>query len=145
MSPSRPRFLDLLADLRSRFGLAMLFISHDLAVVSQVAHRVAVMYAGSVVELAGKHEIFHAPAHPYTRGLLQAVPDLKTQRGRPLGTIEGTVPPLHAMPPGCTFEPRADSVYQNAPALSPRSRRLRRSTGPAARSSIRNRNRVLSS
>jgi peptide/nickel transport system ATP-binding protein len=100
------QILDLLADLRSRFGLAMLFISHDLAVVSQVAHRVAVMYAGSVVELAGKHEIFHAPAHPYTRGLLQAVPDLKTQRGRPLGTIEGTVPPLHAMPPGCAFEPR---------------------------------------
>jgi peptide/nickel transport system ATP-binding protein len=100
------QILDLLADLRSRFGLAMLFISHDLAVVSQVAHRVAVMYAGSVVELAGKHEIFHAPAHPYTRGLLQAVPDLKTQRARPLGTIEGTVPPLHAMPPGCTFEPR---------------------------------------
>jgi peptide/nickel transport system ATP-binding protein len=100
------QILDLLADLRSRFGLAMLFISHDLAVVSQVAHRVAVMYAGSVVELAGKHEIFHAPAHPYTRGLLQAVPDLKTQRDCPLGTIEGAVPPLHAMPPGCAFEPR---------------------------------------
>ena len=100
------QILDLLASLRSRFGLAMLFISHDLAVVSQIADRVAVMYAGSVVELGPKHEIFHAPAHPYTRGLLQAVPDLKTQRGRPLGTIEGTVPPLHAMPPGCTFEPR---------------------------------------
>jgi oligopeptide/dipeptide ABC transporter ATP-binding protein len=64
------------------------------------------MYAGSVVELAGKHELFRAPAHPYTRGLLQAVPDLRTDRGRPLGTIEGTVPPLHAMPSGCTFEPR---------------------------------------
>ena len=100
------QILDLLSDLRSRFALAMLFISHDLAVVSQIAGRVAVMYAGSVVELAGKHEIFHAPAHPYTRGLLQAVPDLRTERGRPLGTIEGTVPPLHAMPPGCTFEPR---------------------------------------
>jgi peptide/nickel transport system ATP-binding protein len=100
------QILDLLGDLRSRFGLAMLFISHDLAVVSQVADRVAVMYAGSVVELAGKHEIFHAPAHPYTRGLLQAVPDLKTDRRRPLETIEGTVPPLHAMPAGCTFEPR---------------------------------------
>jgi len=86
--------------------LAMLFISHDLAVVSQVADRVAVMYAGSVVELGTKQEIFRAPAHPYTRGLLEAVPDLKTDRGRPLGTIEGTVPPLHAMPPGCAFEPR---------------------------------------
>ncbi|MGB8583687.1 MAG: ABC transporter ATP-binding protein [Candidatus Sulfotelmatobacter sp.] len=100
------QILDLLADLRSRFGLAMLFISHDLAVVSQVADRVSVMYAGSVVELGPKHEIFNAPAHPYTRGLLKAVPDLKTERGHPLGTIEGTVPPLHAMPPGCAFEPR---------------------------------------
>jgi oligopeptide/dipeptide ABC transporter ATP-binding protein len=100
------QILDLLADLRSRFGLAMLFISHDLAVVSQVADRVAVMYAGSVVELGAKHDVFRGPAHPYTRGLLQAVPNLKTERGHPLGTIEGTVPPLHAMPPGCAFEPR---------------------------------------
>lgn len=100
------QILELLAELRAKFGLAMLFISHDLAVVSQVADRVVVMYAGSVVELGTKHEIFQAPAHPYTRGLLHAVPDLKTERGRPLGTIEGTVPPLHAMPPGCAFEPR---------------------------------------
>jgi oligopeptide/dipeptide ABC transporter ATP-binding protein len=100
------QILELLADLRRKFGLAMLFISHDLAVVSQVADRVAVMYAGSVVELGTRQEIFQAPAHPYTRGLLHAVPDLKTERGRPLGTIEGTVPPLQAMPPGCAFEPR---------------------------------------
>ena len=100
------QILELLAKLRAKFGLAMLFISHDLAVVSQVADRVAVMYAGSVVELGTTHEIFQAPAHPYTRGLLHAVPDLKTERGRPLGTIEGTVPPLHAMPPGCAFDPR---------------------------------------
>jgi peptide/nickel transport system ATP-binding protein len=100
------QILELLAELRAKFGLAMLFISHDLAVVSQVAGRVAVMYAGSVVELGTRQEIFQAPAHPYTRGLLQAVPDLKTERGRPLGTIEGTVPPLQAMPPGCAFEPR---------------------------------------
>ncbi|MGA9388905.1 MAG: ABC transporter ATP-binding protein [Candidatus Sulfotelmatobacter sp.] len=100
------QILDLLAELRAKFGLAMLFISHDLAVVSQVADRVAVMYAGSVVELGAKDEIFRAPAHPYTRGLLHAVPNLKTDRERPLETIEGTVPPLHAMPPGCAFEPR---------------------------------------
>ncbi len=100
------QILDLLADLRAKFGLAMLFISHDLAVVSQVASRVAVLYAGSVVELGTRQEIFKAPAHPYTRGLLHAVPDLKTERSLPLGTIEGTVPPLHAMPPGCAFEPR---------------------------------------
>mgnify|MGYP001424817307 CR=1 FL=1 len=100
------QILALLAELRSKFGLAMLFISHDLAVVSQVADRVAVMYAGSIVELGSKHEIFHAPAHPYTRGLLHSVPDLKTNRSQPLGTIEGTVPPLHSLPPGCAFEPR---------------------------------------
>jgi len=56
--------------------------------------------------MGSRHEIFHAPAHPYTRGLLHAVPDLKTDRGRPLETIDGTVPPLQAMPPGCAFEPR---------------------------------------
>ena len=100
------QILDLLAQLRATFGLAMLFISHDLAVVSKVADRVAVMYAGNLVEIGARHDIFQAPAHPYTRGLLHAVPDLKTERGRPLGTIEGTVPPLHAMPPGCAFEPR---------------------------------------
>jgi peptide/nickel transport system ATP-binding protein len=100
------QILDLLSQLRTKFGLAMLFISHDLAVLSQVADRVAVMYAGSLVELGTKHDIFHSPAHPYTRGLLKAVPNLKTERSRPLGTIEGTVPPLHAIPPGCAFEPR---------------------------------------
>jgi peptide/nickel transport system ATP-binding protein len=102
------QILELLAQLRSKFGLTMLFISHDLAVVSQVADRVAVMYAGNLVELGAKRDIFQAPAHPYTRGLLHAVPDLKTDRGRPLRTIEGTVPALHAMPPGCTFEPRCE-------------------------------------
>jgi oligopeptide/dipeptide ABC transporter ATP-binding protein len=86
----------------------MLFISHDLAVVSQIADRVAVMYAGNLVELGNKHDIFHSPAHPYTRGLLKAVPDLKTDRTHPLQTIEGTVPPLQAMPPGCAFEPRCE-------------------------------------
>jgi peptide/nickel transport system ATP-binding protein len=102
------QILELLATLRSKFGLTMLFISHDLAVVSQVSDRVAVMYAGSLVELGAKREIFQHPAHPYTRGLLHAVPDLKTDRTQKLATIEGIVPPLHAMPPGCAFEPRCD-------------------------------------
>ena len=102
------QILELLAQLRIKFGLAMLFISHDLAVVSQIADRVAVMYAGSLVELGEKRDIFQAPAHPYTRGLLRAVPDLKTDRRRPLQTIEGTVPALQAMPKGCAFEPRCE-------------------------------------
>ena len=103
------QILELLAELRQKFGLAMLFISHDLAVVSQVADRVAVMYAGCLVELGAKCDIFHAAAHPYTRGLLHAVPDLKTDRSQPLQTIEGTVPALQSLPPGCSFEPRCGS------------------------------------
>jgi oligopeptide/dipeptide ABC transporter ATP-binding protein len=102
------QILELLTELRTKFGLAMLFISHDLAVVSQIADRVAVMYSGSLVELGARQDIFKAPAHPYTRGLLHAVPDLKTDRGKPLQTIEGTVPALHAMPSGCAFEPRCE-------------------------------------
>jgi oligopeptide/dipeptide ABC transporter ATP-binding protein len=114
------QILELLADLRQKFGLAMLFISHDLAVVSQVADRVAVMYAGGLVELGAKRDIFRAAAHPYTRGLLHAVPDLKTDRSQPLRTIEGTVPGLHALPPGCAFEPRCGSrIPECARALPP--------------------------
>jgi len=115
------QILALLAELRVKFGLAMLFISHDLAVVSQVADRVAVMYAGNLVELGSKQHIFQSAAHPYTQGLLQAVPTLQTDRKRPLRTIEGTVPGLQAMPPGCAFEPRCSEKVaecaQNLPAL----------------------------
>jgi len=93
-------------DMGGKFPLAMLFISHDLAVVSQVADRVAVMYAGSLVELAAKEAIFRAPAHPYTQGLLRAIPTLATDRAEPLRTIEGTVPPISELPPGCPFEAR---------------------------------------
>jgi oligopeptide/dipeptide ABC transporter ATP-binding protein len=103
------QILDLLNELRQKFSLAMLFISHDLAVVSHVADRVAVMYAGSLVELAPKAAIFAAPAHPYTRGLLRAIPTLSTNRGTPLTTIEGSVPAITALLPGCPFEPRCAS------------------------------------
>ena len=82
------QILDLLAELRDKFGLAMLFISHDLAVVSHVADQVGVMYAGTLVELGPREAIFRSPAHPYTRGLLTAVPTLKSNRTQPLHTIE---------------------------------------------------------
>ncbi len=102
------QILALLAQLRDKFGLAMLLISHDLAVVSQVSDRVAVMYVGRVLELGSKQHIFRAPAHPYTCGLLQAVPSLASDRTQPLRTIEGTVPPLGAELRGCPFEARCD-------------------------------------
>jgi peptide/nickel transport system ATP-binding protein len=112
--------LDLLAELREKFSLAMLFISHDLAVVSLVSRRIGVMYAGNLVEMGSASDVFHHPAHPYTRGLLNSVPTLRTDRNRPLQTIEGTVPSIAAMPPGCAFEPRcASRIVSCAAALPP--------------------------
>ena len=114
------QILDLLANLRDRFGLTMLFISHDLAVISKVADRIAVMYAGNLVEIGPRNEIFRNPAHPYTRGLLDAVPTLKTDRQHPLQTIDGTVPPLRELPRGCAFEPRCElRIPECAHALPP--------------------------
>ncbi len=113
--------LDLLNELRQKFSLAMLFVSHDLAVVSQVSHRIAVMYAGSLVETGLAREVFQKPAHPYTRGLLQSVPTLRSDRSQPLRTIEGSVPPVVSPPPGCAFEPRCEwrlpSCSQALPSL----------------------------
>jgi oligopeptide/dipeptide ABC transporter ATP-binding protein len=100
------QILELLSDLRRKFGLAMLFISHDLAVVSRVADRVAVLYAGILVESGSKADIFRAPAHPYTQGLLSAIPSLASDRTRPLATIDGGIPSISQLPRGCPFEPR---------------------------------------
>ena len=100
------QILELLRDLRLKFGLAMLFVSHDLGVISHIADRVAVMYAGRIVETGSVRDVFANPMHPYTRGLMNAVPSLATDRSQPLRTIEGTVPSLAELPPGCPFEPR---------------------------------------
>jgi len=113
--------LDLLNELRQKFSLAMLFVSHDLAVVSQVSHRIAVMYAGSLVEIGPVREVFQKAAHPYTRGLLNSVPTLRSDRSQPLRTIEGSVPPVSSLPPGCAFETRCEwrlpSCSQALPSL----------------------------
>ncbi len=82
------QILELLTSLREKFKLAMLFISHDLGVVSQVTDRVAVMYAGQIVEMASARQIFNSPRHGYTQGLLHAIPTLRTERGRLLATVE---------------------------------------------------------
>jgi len=94
-----------MSDLQKRLGLTYLFISHNLAVVSQVADRVGVMYLGRLVELAGAAEIFARPRHPYTRMLLDAVPDL-SMSGKPRTPVAGEVPNPLAPPPGCAFHPR---------------------------------------
>ncbi|HUQ49526.1 MAG TPA: oligopeptide/dipeptide ABC transporter ATP-binding protein, partial [Terriglobales bacterium] len=113
------QILDLLRDLRRRFNLSMLYISHDLSVVAQIADRVGVMYAGRVVEMGSASQVFRNAMHPYTRGLLQAVPSLKTERGRPLRTIEGSVPSPMALPPGCSFAPRCELHIPPCDALVP--------------------------
>jgi oligopeptide/dipeptide ABC transporter ATP-binding protein len=100
------QILELLRELRQKFNLAMLFISHDLGVVAQIVDRVGVMYAGRIVETGSVKQVFANPMHPYTRGLLQAVPSLTTDRTQPLKTIDGSVPSLSALPPGCSFSPR---------------------------------------
>jgi len=95
--------LELLQELRRKLGLGLLFITHDLGVVAQVADRVAVMYAGRIVEEGPAKEVLGSPRHPYTQGLLAASPRL--ERGK-LTPIPGSVPQLTALPPGCAFEPR---------------------------------------
>ncbi len=97
--------LGLLADLKARHGMAMLFITHNLGVVAQIADRVAVMYAGQIVEQAPVDAIYARPAHPYTRALFSAIPRMD-RADQPLAAIPGRVPPLDAMPAGCRFAPR---------------------------------------
>jgi peptide/nickel transport system ATP-binding protein/oligopeptide transport system ATP-binding protein len=97
--------LGLLADLRAKHGMAVLFITHNLGVVAQIADRVAVMYAGEIVEQGPVGAIFARPGHPYTRALFSAIPRLDAAE-QPLSAIPGRVPPLDAMPPGCRFAPR---------------------------------------
>jgi oligopeptide/dipeptide ABC transporter ATP-binding protein len=97
------QILELLMRLRRELGLSLIFITHDLAVVAQVADRVAVMYAGRVVEEGPTMEVLRRPRHPYTEGLLRASPQLSRSELIP---IPGMVPALDALPPGCAFEPR---------------------------------------
>ncbi|MGW3497893.1 ABC transporter ATP-binding protein [Streptomyces sp. NPDC001020] len=97
--------MDLLAELRSEYHMGLILITHDLGVVADVADRIAVMYAGRIVESAPVHDIYKAPAHPYTRGLLDSIPRLD-RKGRQLYAIKGLPPNLMAIPPGCAFHPR---------------------------------------
>jgi oligopeptide/dipeptide ABC transporter ATP-binding protein len=97
--------LELIDELRRRLSLAVVFVSHDLAVIRQVCERVAVMYAGRIVETGPTAAVLERPRHPYTRGLLEAVVDLDSARGMP-EPIAGTIPEPGALPPGCPFAPR---------------------------------------
>jgi len=99
------QIMDLLMELKNERGMAVILITHDLGVVAQVANRIAVMYAGRIVEQSGVHELYRNPAHPYTRALLESIPG-RHRRGEPLTTIRGLPPNLMRIPPGCPFHPR---------------------------------------
>lgn len=102
------QILDLMRRLQKEMGMSILFITHDMGVVAEVADDVAVMYAGAIVEQAAVGTLFARPSHPYTRGLLGSIPMPGRPEGKRLVPIPGAVPPLHAMPPGCAFAPRCE-------------------------------------
>jgi oligopeptide/dipeptide ABC transporter ATP-binding protein len=109
--------LDLLRALKQRLGLAVLLITHDLGIVAEMADRVAVMYAGRVVEQALVNDLFANPKHPYTQGLIASMPG--GPPGSRLVAIPGTVPPLGALPPGCSFAPRCPFRFEPCPTAHP--------------------------
>lgn len=103
------QYLRLLKEIQRQSNLAIIFVTHDLGIVAKVCDRVAVMYAGRIVEETAVRELFSAPAHPYTQGLLRSLPRLD-QRVARLASIEGTPPLLSRLPPGCPFAPRCPKV-----------------------------------
>jgi peptide/nickel transport system ATP-binding protein len=113
------QILNLMAALQERLGLTYLFISHNLAVVSLVADRVGVMYLGRIVEMAPAAELFARPRHPYTRMLLDAVPDLG-MTGKARTPVRGEVPNPLSPPPGCAFHPRCPFANERCRVETPR-------------------------
>ena len=119
------QILRLLLELQSELGLAILLITHDLGIVARMAHRVSVMYAGRVVESAPVAELFAAPTHPYTHGLLACVPvPGKVKRGDPLGSIPGTVPKIGPDYVGCAFRERCNHAMAACATEIPRQTRV---------------------
>ena len=110
------QILRLIRDIQAKMGLSVLFITHDLGVVAEMCDRVAVMYAGKIVEIAPVVEIFHSPAHPYTQWLIDAVPRLDKKQDM-LYSIKGSVPSFAALPKGCAFGPRCP--YYSAQCETP--------------------------
>ena len=106
------QILDLLRQLQAERGMAVLLITHDLGVVAELCHRVAIIYAGRIVEMAPTASIFGEPLHPYTRGLLRCLPH-PSRFGQPLASIEGSPPDLRQITPGCRFAARCPHVVES--------------------------------
>lgn len=118
---SQAQVLEILRDIRLRYNLTLVFITHDFAVASNIGDRVAVMYAGELVELGRAEDVYELPLHPYTRGLVAAVPSLAEDRG--LLAIPGQPPDMRQVPPGCRFKDRCsharEACHSTHPVLSP--------------------------
>ncbi len=116
------QIITLLKRLSRDHGTAIMLITHDMGVIAETAHRVAVMYAGRIVEIGGVHEVIGNPRHPYTRGLIGSIPRIGGVRGR-LRQVEGAMPRLNEIPPGCPFNPRcpeaSDGCRRRRPDLMP--------------------------
>lgn len=113
------QILKLLRELQKELGMAMLLITHDLGIVAQIANKVAVMYAGQVVEYAPTEELFASPKHPYAQGLFASLPSRK-RRGQDLETLEGIVPLATNWPPACRFAPRCRHAWETCLKHQPR-------------------------
>jgi oligopeptide/dipeptide ABC transporter ATP-binding protein len=112
------QYLKLLRDLQQAHGLALIFITHNLGIVAKMCDQLAVMYAGRVVESGPVSRIFNAPAHPYTRALLNSIPRM-TDSDQRLVAIDGQPPDLSALPPGCSFAPRCPQVMARCRDAAP--------------------------
>lgn len=118
------QIIGLLKELQQQMKTSIILITHDLGVVAEMADRVAVMYAGEIVELADVDTIFHRPLHPYTRSLLQSIPSAQTKKER-LHVIQGIVPPLHKLPRrGCRFQPRISWIGADKHESDPKLREV---------------------
>jgi oligopeptide transport system ATP-binding protein len=115
------QIVSLLLELQARLGLALIFISHDLAVVRRLSHRVMVMYLGKVMELADADELYREPKHPYTRALMAAVPipDPRLEKTRVKALVAGEMPSPLAPPGGCPFRTRCEFVIEKCAAEEP--------------------------
>ena len=105
------QIIQLLKRLCHERGAAVMLITHDMGVIAETCDRVAVMYAGRIVEIGPVHEVIHAPAHPYTAGLMASIPDMSVERER-LNQIDGAMPRLNAIPSGCAYHPRCPRVFE---------------------------------
>ena len=105
------QIITLLKSICKQRGAAVMLITHDMGVIAETCDRVAVMYAGRIAEIGPVHEVINQPSHPYTEGLMAAIPDITLDRER-LNQIDGAMPRLNAIPRGCAFNPRCPKVFE---------------------------------